>query len=73
MVFKDPKDYESFKLGMKLEIKDAVKQVDNDEIVIKDIESGKEYVTISNFSELEKKMIKNGGKINMIKNSEEKK
>ena len=58
---------------MKLEIKDAVKQVDNDEIVIKDIESGKEYVTISNFSELEKKMIKNGGKINMIKNSEEKK
>ena len=73
LVFKDPKDYESFKLGMKLEIKDAVKQVDNDEIVIKDIESGKEYVTISNFSELEKKMIKNGGKINMIKNSEEKK
>lgn len=73
LVFKDPKDYESFKLGMKLEIKDAVKQVDNDEIVIKDIDSGKEYVTISNFSELEKKMIKNGGKINMIKNSEEKK
>ncbi len=73
LVLKNAADYDDFKLGMKLEIRDAIKQLDNEEIKVTDSATGKEYLTVPNFSDLEKKMILSGGKINMIKNSEEKK
>ena len=67
LVFADPADYETLSLGDDLVIENAREQVENECIVVKNITKGIEYKTISNFSELEKKMILNGGKINTIK------
>lgn len=65
--FEDPADYDDFKLGQKLVIENARKQVKNPAIVVKNIDTGKEYKAKTNFSELETEMILAGGKINQIK------
>lgn len=67
LVFKKPEDYEAFALGQKLIIENVREQIKNSEIIIKDVESGKEYIALSNFSELEVQMILDGGKINQMK------
>ena len=67
LVFANPDDYETLSLGDDLVIENARQQVENECIIVKNITKGIEYKTISNFSELEKKMILNGGKINTIK------
>lgn len=67
LVFENPADYDNFKLGQKLVIENAKEQVKNPVIVVKNIETGKEYKAISSFSELEIEMILAGGKINQIK------
>ncbi len=67
LVFADPADYDSIKLGDRLVIADAAEQVKKDEIIVKNETSGKEYRMVPNLSELEKKMILRGGKINLIK------
>lgn len=68
LVFKNPSDYEKLKLGVNLIIEDAKVQIEKNEIIVKDKDSKTEYILVSNFSDLERKMIINGGKINMIKN-----
>ncbi len=70
LVFADPADYDSIKLGDRLVIADAAEQVKKDEIIVKNETSGKEYRMVPNLSELEKKMILRGGKINLIKSEE---
>lgn len=67
LVFKNPADYEEFALGQKLVIQDARNQIKNPELVLKNVETGKEYVTLTNFSELEIQMLSDGGKINQMK------
>ena len=67
LVFENPADYDDFKLGQKLVIENAKEQVKDPVIIVKNIETGKEYKAISNFSELEIEMILAGGKINQIK------
>ena len=70
LVFADPADYDMIKLGDKLVIENAAAQVENEEIIVKNETTGKEYRMIPNLSDLEKKMILSGGKINMLKNEE---
>lgn len=70
LVFADPSDYDAIKLGDKLVIADAADQVQKDEIIVRNETSGKEYRMVPNLSELEKKMILRGGKINLIKSEE---
>jgi aconitate hydratase len=70
LVFANHEDYAKIGFGSRLAIENAIAQLDSDEIIVKDIDTGREYHTIGNFSDLEKKMLLAGGKINMIKESE---
>ena len=67
LVLKTPTDYDEFDLGYELIIKNAVSQLDRDEITMENISNGKEYTLLNNFSPLEKNLILAGGKINYIK------
>ena len=67
LVLKTPTDYDEFDLGDELNIKNAVSQLDRDEITMENISNGKEYTLLNNFSPLEKNLILAGGKINYIK------
>ncbi|WP_027398197.1 aconitate hydratase [Anaerovorax odorimutans] len=67
LVFENPDDYDTFSLGQKLIIENARQQVKNKIVIVKNIETGKEYRTITNFSDLDIEMILAGGKINSIK------
>jgi aconitate hydratase len=67
LVFKDHADYGRISMGDNLVIEDAPGQLDAGEIVVRDADTGAEYRTDGGFSELEKKMLRAGGKINMIK------
>lgn len=69
LVFENPADYDDFKLGQKLTIENAREQVKNPVITVKNIDTGKEYRVMTNFSELETEMILSGGKINQIKSN----
>ena len=67
LVFDNAADYDEIDMGHELVIENAVDQVQNDTVIVKDLTSGKEIVTKPNFSELETAMILAGGKINYIK------
>jgi len=67
LVFKNPGDYDDFALGQKLVLEDAISQVKNEVITIKNVTNGNKYEFISNFSSQEIEMILKGGKINSIK------
>lgn len=67
LVFNNPADYDDFEIGQKLVIENAVDQVQNDLILVKNLTNGKTYEVSHNFSDLEKAMILAGGKINYIK------
>ncbi|MEE1038461.1 MAG: aconitate hydratase [Eubacterium sp.] len=67
LTFNNPADYDDFEIGHKLTILNAVEQVQNDTIIVKNITTGKDYEVSHNFSDLEKAMILAGGKINFIK------
>lgn len=67
LVFENPADYDDFALGHKLVIENAIAQLDGEAITVKNLTNGKEYNARGNFSDLEKKMILAGGKINLIK------
>ena len=70
LVFKNPEDYDGLNLGDQLVIENAPAQIEQEELVVKNKTTGKEYVMLPGLSELEKKMILAGGKINMIKSQE---
>ncbi|MHC1722980.1 MAG: aconitate hydratase [Aminipila sp.] len=67
LIFENPADYDDFKLGQRLIIENAKQQVKESVIVVKNLDNGKEYKTLTNFSDLEINMILCGGKINSIK------
>ncbi len=67
LVFKNPADYGSLKQGDKLVIENAVSQIENDEIIVRDLTNNREYTMLPGLSDLERKMIIHGGRINMIK------
>jgi len=69
LVFENPADYDDFKLGQKLVIENAREQVKNPVMIVKNIDTGKEYKVKTSFSELDTEMILAGGKINQIKGS----
>ncbi len=70
LVFKNPGDYDEINLGDQLVIENAPEQIEKEELIVKNRTSGKEYTMLPKLSELEKKMIRFGGKINMIKSEE---
>ncbi len=67
LTFVNASDYDYMKLDQKLILKDIKNQLNNSEIIATDADSGKEYRLNNEFSDLEKKMILAGGKINMIR------
>jgi aconitate hydratase, putative, Aquifex type len=69
LVLENTSDYEDFKLGQKLVIENARDQVKNPVVIVKNAETGKEYMVKTGFSELEIEMILSGGKINQIKSN----
>ena len=69
-MFKNPEDYDGLNLGDQLVIENAPAQIEQEELVVKNKTTGKEYVMLPGLSELEKTMILAGGKINMIKSQE---
>lgn len=70
LTFKNPADYEDFKLGQKLVIKDSITQVKASEesnlIIVTNMDNGKTYECVPNFSDKEVHIILAGGKINSI-------
>ena len=67
LVFDNPKDYDDFELGQKLRIENAKEQIKKPIVIIKNVDTGKEYKVITYFSEMDIQMILAGGKINQIK------
>jgi aconitate hydratase len=67
LVFTDYSDYEKIHMGDELVIENAPGQIASDEIIVRDANKGVVYRTVGNFTELEKKMLLAGGKINMIR------
>lgn len=70
LVFADPADYDDIQVGHRLLIEDPASHLDEDTLTVKNLTTGREYVTVHNFSDLEKEMILAGGKINYIKNQD---
>jgi aconitate hydratase len=68
LVFTDHSDYEKIHMSDELVIENAPEQIASNEIIVRDADKGAVYRTVGNFTELEKKMLLAGGKINMIKN-----
>lgn len=71
LVFEHPADYDRLSLGRRLYIENAPEQIRNDVIRIKDADTGEEYRVLAHFSDLEQRMLLAGGKINMLKNKQE--
>jgi aconitate hydratase len=67
LVFTDHSDYEKIHMGDNLVIEDAHSRIASDDVVVRDADTGAEYRTVGNFSDIEIKMLLAGGKINMIK------
>ena len=66
LVFESPADYGDFLPGHEILLENAVSQVKNPSVVIKNKTNGKTYRFITNFTALETQMILMGGKINSI-------
>ena len=67
LTFVDPADYDKLSLGDQLVIEEATAQVlGGSTIAVKNLNTGETYLTASNFSDLEMKMILAGGKINYL-------
>lgn len=69
LVFENPADYDTFELGDELVIENALQQVTQDTIEVKNLTKDLVYKTKPNFSDLEQTMILKGGKINAIKDN----
>lgn len=67
LVFENAEDYSKVELGHTLVIENAIEQVKQPVITIKNETTGETYNVVTNFSELEIAMIEKGGKINYIK------
>ena len=67
LVFENAYDYDVFQAGHNIVLENAIEQVKNPFVVIKNLTNGKEYRFITNFSDQDVRMIIKGGKINSIK------
>jgi aconitate hydratase len=67
LVFTDHSDYEKIHMRDNLVIEDAHSRIASDNVIVRDADTGAEYKTVGNFSDIEIKMLLAGGKINMIK------
>jgi aconitate hydratase len=67
MTFVNPADYNDFAIGQTLELDDAVAQMENETVSIKNKETGKIYSVKTSLSQSEKEIILAGGRINQIK------
>ncbi|HOA42600.1 MAG TPA: aconitate hydratase [Bacillota bacterium] len=72
LVFANPEDYDDFSLDHRLRIENARQAVEDDNIIVKNLDTGKEYKTYGNFTPEERSILLAGGKINMIKEAEAK-
>ena len=67
LTFESPEDYDGFQLGQMLVIEYAAEQIKEPVILVKNLDTNREYRAIGNFSELETEMLLCGGKINLSK------
>ncbi|MEG1931269.1 MAG: aconitate hydratase [Anaerovorax sp.] len=67
LAFENPADYEDLALGQELIIENAKEQIKNPVVLVKNKATGKEYRTLTKFSNLDIEMILAGGKIAQIK------
>jgi aconitate hydratase len=67
LVFTDPTDYEKIHMGTALVIADAAGQLCLDEITLRDPENNREYCLANDLTDMEKKLIRAGGKINYLR------
>jgi len=70
LVFSNPEDYDDFSLGHRLRIENAKEETGKQIVTVKNLDTGKVYETIGNFTAEEHAMLLAGGKINMIKQQE---
>lgn len=67
LVFANPADYEKIHMGTVLTIPDAAGQLCSDEIILRDPENNREYRLVNDLTDMEKKLIRSGGKINYLR------
>ena len=67
LTFVNPAEYNDFAIGQALQLADAVEQVGNAAISVKNLATGKTYEVKANLTPPEKEIILAGGKINQIK------
>jgi len=67
LVFESEKDYEDIDVMDELVIDDAIAQVDKAKVVVRNITKNHEYTMALNITDRQKKMIKSGGLLNMVK------
>ncbi len=68
LVFTESADYNKIDLGDELVIEQALGQIEaGNAVTVKNVTKNEEYVTDAGLSDLERDMIRHGGKINMIK------
>lgn len=70
LIFKSEADYDDISEMDELVIEDALTQVKNDEIIVKNKTNGHEYVMEFKLPERQKKMVIAGGLLNMVKAGE---
>ncbi|MDR3304712.1 MAG: aconitate hydratase [Clostridiales Family XIII bacterium] len=67
LVFEQHGDYDKMKAGGALVLADADAQIDRNIIIVNDKGTGAEYRFLNTLTDIEKRMIRAGGKINMIR------
>ena len=65
LVFENKDNYNDIEMNNHLYIENARIQIENNVVIVKNLDSGKSYRTLPNFSALEVEMILKGGKINL--------
>ncbi|MDR0356913.1 MAG: aconitate hydratase [Clostridiales Family XIII bacterium] len=67
LLFENHEDYDRLRAGANLVMKDARTQIRRPIVTLTDTDTGREYRLLANFSDLERRMLLAGGKINMMK------
>jgi aconitate hydratase len=67
LTFENLGDYDALALGQRLVIKDVLAQIDKEIIEVTNADTGATFKTINALSDLEKQMVRAGGKINMLR------
>ena len=70
LVFLNEKDYDSIQPNDELIIEDAVKQVEKEKVIVKNLTQNTEYEMALVVTERQRKMLKLGGLLNMVVSQE---